>query len=166
MCWYAYAYSYYAYMGISIYECLNVHTGTGNSCPDLDEHQFFHDHFMMNMYNDEYLKKNQILDMTICIPCTIRVRIWNFWYIQATLVYTDLTGESHWGQYQDQVRWKCQNWLNTYTKLVWKYSIQCLEWVLEIASNPWQVSIWVSELITTIRKKSETQFWYIIVVIK
>jgi hypothetical protein len=41
-----------------------------------------------------------------------------------------------------------------------------LEWVLEIASNPWQVSIWVSELITTIRKKSETQFWYIIVVIK
>jgi hypothetical protein len=56
---YAYAYPYYAYPGISIHKCLDVHTGTGNSRPDMDEHQLLHDHFMPDMYKDEYLKKTK-----------------------------------------------------------------------------------------------------------
>ncbi len=63
---YAYAYSYYAYSGISIHEWLDVHTGTSNSRPNMDEHQLLHDRFMLDIYKDEYLKK-QIMCMTICI---------------------------------------------------------------------------------------------------
>ncbi len=54
-----YAYSYYAYSGISIHECLDVHIGTGISRSDMDEHQLLHDHFMLDMYKDEYLKKTK-----------------------------------------------------------------------------------------------------------
>jgi hypothetical protein len=64
---YAYAYSYYAYMGISIHECPDVHIGMGNSSPNMDEHRLLYDHFMPDMYKDEYLKKTNILDMTTCI---------------------------------------------------------------------------------------------------
>jgi hypothetical protein len=56
-----YAYSYYAYPSISIHECPDVHIGTGNSCPDMDEHQLLHDRFMLD--KDEYLRKS----MTTCI---------------------------------------------------------------------------------------------------
>jgi hypothetical protein len=56
---YAYAYSYYAYPGISIHECPDVHISMGNSCPDMDEHRLLHDYFMLDMYKDEYLKKNK-----------------------------------------------------------------------------------------------------------
>jgi hypothetical protein len=34
------------------------------------------------------------------------VHIQNFQYIRATLIYTYLTGENHWGQYQDQAEMK------------------------------------------------------------
>jgi hypothetical protein len=54
---YAYPYSYHTYSGISIHDYLDVHIGMGNSCPDMDEHQLLHDHFMLDMYKDEYLKK-------------------------------------------------------------------------------------------------------------
>jgi hypothetical protein len=59
---YAYAYSYYAYyayLGISIHECMDVHTDTSNSRLDMDEHKLLHDHFMLDMYKDEYLKKTK-----------------------------------------------------------------------------------------------------------
>jgi len=56
---YAYAYSYYAYLGISIHECLIVHTSTGKSRPDMDEHQLLHGRFMLDMYKDQYLKKTK-----------------------------------------------------------------------------------------------------------
>jgi hypothetical protein len=64
---YAYAYSYYAYPDISIHECLDVHIGMGNSCPNMDEHRLLHDCFMPDMYKDEYLEKNQISNTTTCI---------------------------------------------------------------------------------------------------
>jgi hypothetical protein len=54
-------------MGISNHECSNVHIGTGKSHSDMDEHRLLHNCFMPDMYKDEYLKKNQILDMTTCI---------------------------------------------------------------------------------------------------
>jgi hypothetical protein len=57
----------YAYPSISIHECPDVHTSMGNSCPNMDEHRLLHDCFMPDMYNDEYLKKNQIRNMTACI---------------------------------------------------------------------------------------------------
>jgi len=56
---YAYAYSYYAYPGISIHECLDVHIGTGNSHPDMNDNRLLHDSFMLDMYKDEYLKKTK-----------------------------------------------------------------------------------------------------------
>ncbi len=56
---YAYACSYYAYMGISINECLDVHIGMGDSHSDMDEHRLLHDCFMPDMYKDEYLKKTK-----------------------------------------------------------------------------------------------------------
>jgi hypothetical protein len=31
-----------------------MHTGTGNSHPDMDEHRLLHDRFMSDMYKDEY----------------------------------------------------------------------------------------------------------------
>jgi hypothetical protein len=37
---YAYAYSYYAYSGISIHECPYVHASMSNSCSDMDEHAY------------------------------------------------------------------------------------------------------------------------------
>ncbi len=46
---YAYVYSYYAYLGIFIHECQDVHIGTGNSHPDMDEHRLLHDCFMLDM---------------------------------------------------------------------------------------------------------------------
>jgi len=52
----------YAYLGISIHDYPYVHIGTGNSCPDMDEHRLLHDRFMLGMYKDEYLKNNQILN--------------------------------------------------------------------------------------------------------
>jgi len=54
---YAYAYSYYAYLGTSIHECPDVHIGVGNSRPDMDEHLLLHDHFKLD--KDEYLKKTK-----------------------------------------------------------------------------------------------------------
>jgi hypothetical protein len=39
---YAYAYSYYAYLGISIHKCPDVHIGMGNSHLDMDEHWLLH----------------------------------------------------------------------------------------------------------------------------
>jgi hypothetical protein len=56
---YAYAYSYYAYMGISIHECLDVHIGMGNSRSDMDEHWLLHDRFMPDIYKDDYLRKTK-----------------------------------------------------------------------------------------------------------
>jgi hypothetical protein len=53
---YAYAYSYYAYLGISIQKCSDVHIGMGNSCPDMDEHWLLHDFFLPDMYKDEFSK--------------------------------------------------------------------------------------------------------------
>jgi hypothetical protein len=47
---YAYAYSYYAYMGISIDECLDVHIGMGDSHSYMDEHWLLHDCFVLDMY--------------------------------------------------------------------------------------------------------------------
>ncbi len=47
----------YAYLGISIHDYPYVHIGTGNSCPDMDEHWLLHDRFMLGMYKDEYLGK-------------------------------------------------------------------------------------------------------------
>ncbi len=61
-----YAYSYYAYPGISIHECSDVHISTGNSRPDMDEHRLLHDYFMLDMYKDEYVKKKQILNTSTC----------------------------------------------------------------------------------------------------
>jgi hypothetical protein len=44
---------------ISIHECPDVHNGTSNSRPDMDEHQLLHDCFMPDMYKDEYLKNTK-----------------------------------------------------------------------------------------------------------
>jgi hypothetical protein len=56
---YAYAYSYYAYLGIFIHECPDVHAGTSNFRPDMDEHRLLHDCFMPDMYKDEFLKETK-----------------------------------------------------------------------------------------------------------
>ncbi len=87
---YAYAYSYYAYPGIFIHECLDVHAGTSNSHPDMDEHQLLHDHFMPDMYKDEFLKETKFQIWLYAYPSTIRVHIQNFRYIWATLVDTSV----------------------------------------------------------------------------
>jgi hypothetical protein len=36
-----------------------VHIGTGNSSSNMDEHRLLDDHFMVDMYKDEYLKKTK-----------------------------------------------------------------------------------------------------------
>jgi hypothetical protein len=43
-----------------------VHIGTGNSHPDMNEHQLLHDSFMPDMYKDEYLEFF-FSNMTTCI---------------------------------------------------------------------------------------------------
>jgi hypothetical protein len=72
---YAYAYSYYAYPGISIHECPDVHISTGNSHLDMDEHWLLHDYFMLDMYKDEYLKKTRFRIQLHAYPVTIRIHI-------------------------------------------------------------------------------------------
>ncbi len=47
--------SQYAYMNTSIYQCPNRHSSQGNSCRDMHEHWLLHEHFMPNMYKDEYV---------------------------------------------------------------------------------------------------------------
>jgi len=49
----------YAYLGTPIHECLDVHIVIGNSHPNMDEHRLLHDHFMPDMYKDEYLKRTK-----------------------------------------------------------------------------------------------------------
>jgi hypothetical protein len=54
---YAYAYPYYAYPGISIHKCPDVHIGMGNSRPDMHEHQLLHEHIKPDMYTENNWKK-------------------------------------------------------------------------------------------------------------
>jgi hypothetical protein len=56
---YVYAYSYYAYLSISIHECSDVHIGTSGSHLDMDEHWLLCDCFMPDMYKNKYLIKTK-----------------------------------------------------------------------------------------------------------
>jgi hypothetical protein len=82
---YEYAYLYYAYLGRSIHECLNVHIASHTSCPDMQERHLLHESILLNMYKMDIFK--------IQIP-----NIWVlFWFIskknsyfRETLVPTSL----------------------------------------------------------------------------
>jgi hypothetical protein len=79
---YEYAYLYYAYVGRSIHECLNVHIASHTSCPDMQERHLLHESILLNMYKMDIFK--------IQIP-----NIWVlFWFISKK----NHIFEKHWYQ--------------------------------------------------------------------